>query len=270
MKKYIDKILWIVFFMTMFLIILTIKSNAATLTITPSTKTVQPGKSFTITIKVSGGAGYATISAQNATLSKTSTNFLDNSSETITCTAGSKNGAIITITANAILGDYETEKDESKSASASITIKSEQTTQKTTTTNKSTTSTSSQTTSKSTTTTSSKTTTTNKSTTGTSSKTNTTTNTIANTTSQNTVNNVETKNETIDNNITNEEAINTSTEQEQNEEETEEKSKEEIIVSMPLGAFIALEAGIIVVEALIICLVPWEEILKKAKRHNNI
>lgn len=136
MKKYIYRILCFIFLIMVFLLILTIKSSAATLSVTSSAKTVQPGQTFTVTVKISGGAGYATLSASNATLNKSATSFLDNSSETITCTAGNTNGATITISANATIGDYKTEKDETRSASTSITIKKKETTQKPTTTTK--------------------------------------------------------------------------------------------------------------------------------------
>lgn len=123
MKKLKNKFLVIILFSIAFVLLLTVKSNATvSLSVSPSTKEIEPGKSVNITVKVSGGAGQIALSASNGTLSKSSL-WLDNSSETITCTAGSTNGATISITAKGTIGDYETEEDVSKSASTSIKIK---------------------------------------------------------------------------------------------------------------------------------------------------
>lgn len=123
MKKLKNKFLVIILFSIAFVLLLTVKSNATvSLSVSPSTKEIEPGKSVNITVKVSGGAGQIALSASNGTLSKSSL-WLDNSSETITCTAGSTNGATISITAKGTIGDYETEEDVTKSASTSIKIK---------------------------------------------------------------------------------------------------------------------------------------------------
>lgn len=122
MKKYINKILAIIFFVIILLIILTTKNEAAvSLSLSPSVGEVEPGKSFSVTVRVSGGAGYVNLSASNATIS-TSSIWLDNSSQTISCVAGSNNGATITISANGVIADYDTEQDTSKSSKASVKI----------------------------------------------------------------------------------------------------------------------------------------------------
>lgn len=135
MKKFFIKLSIVTFFCIMFLILVQINSNAAvTMSVTPSTTTVEPGKTFSITVKVSGGAGYVNISATNATLSKTTSGWLDNSSETITCTAGNTDGKTISISVKGEIGDFETETDVIKSASTNIKIKKKEEVKQTTAT----------------------------------------------------------------------------------------------------------------------------------------
>lgn len=135
MYKFIKKVLITLFFTVIFILVLKTQAKATvTLSVTPSTKEVEPGKTFSITVKVSGGAGQISLSANNGTLSKTSTGWLDNSSETISCTAGSIDGSTITITASGLIGDYETELDVTKSASTTVSIKTKQIEESTTTT----------------------------------------------------------------------------------------------------------------------------------------
>ena len=83
MKKLKNKFLVIILFSIAFVLLLTVKSNATvSLSVSPSTKEIEPGKSVNITVKVSGGAGQIALSASNGTLSKSSL-WLDNSSEKI-------------------------------------------------------------------------------------------------------------------------------------------------------------------------------------------
>lgn len=93
---------------------MTIKSNAASLSISTSKSSVSPGESFTVTVSVSGGAGYVSATASNGSGSMGST-FLDNASKSFTCTAGSSGR--VTISASGVIADYSTENDEQKSAS---------------------------------------------------------------------------------------------------------------------------------------------------------
>lgn len=122
MKKYINKIIIIMLFSIIFLAIFTIKTHAtASISISPSAGEVEPNKPFTITVRVSGGAGYVNLSASNATISKTNI-WLDNSSETISCVAGGTNGANISIKASGVIASYDTGEDENKSASTRVKI----------------------------------------------------------------------------------------------------------------------------------------------------
>ena len=98
---------------------MTIKSNAASLSISTSKSSVSPGESFTVTVNVSGGAGYVSATASNGSGSMGST-FLDNASKSFTCTAGSSGR--VTISASGVIADYSTENDEQKSASKTVSI----------------------------------------------------------------------------------------------------------------------------------------------------
>lgn len=53
-------------------------------------------------------------------------------------------------------------------------------------------------------------------------------------------------------------------------EETNKKEKEPIIISMPLWIFIVMQFGIITIEALIICFVPWKKIFKIKNQNIDI
>jgi len=94
------------------LLILTIKSNAASLSITTSKSSVDPGESFTVTVTLSNGAGYISSGGK--------TEWLDNSSFSYTKTAGSSGS--VTVSASGTAADYKTEKDQSLSASKTVTI----------------------------------------------------------------------------------------------------------------------------------------------------
>lgn len=119
MKKSIMKRILFILAMFIFAIVLmTIKSDAASLSISTSKSSVAPGGTFTVTVTVSGGAGNITTSVSNGSGGKTG--FLDNGSYSFTCTAGSSGS--VTISASGVVGDYATEKDQNKSASRTVQI----------------------------------------------------------------------------------------------------------------------------------------------------
>lgn len=94
------------------LLMFTIASNAATLSISTSKSTVSPGETFTVTVTLNGGAGTVKASVSNGTGS--GSDFLDNNSLTFKCKAG-ESGSVI-INASGTVADYSTEKDENISA----------------------------------------------------------------------------------------------------------------------------------------------------------
>lgn len=118
-KTFLNKIIFIILTTIFILLLMTIKSNAAKLSISTSKSTVSPGETFTVTVSVSGGAGSVSASVSNGSGGKT--DFLDNSSFSFSCTAGSSGS--VTIKASGTVADYTTEKDESKSATKTVTIK---------------------------------------------------------------------------------------------------------------------------------------------------
>ena len=100
------------------ILILSTISNAASLSISTSKSSVSPGEVFTATITLNGGAGPVTASVKNG--SGSGTQFLDGSSMTISCTAGSS--GTVTVSASGTVGDYATEEDVNVSNSKSVTI----------------------------------------------------------------------------------------------------------------------------------------------------
>ena len=100
------------------MLILSTISNAASLSISTSKSSVSPGEVFTATITLNGGAGPVTVSVSNG--SGSGTQFLDGSSMTISCTAGSS--GTVTVSASGTVGDYATEEDVNVSNSKSVTI----------------------------------------------------------------------------------------------------------------------------------------------------
>ena len=121
-KSLLKKSIYILLLVVCILFIMSVKTNAATLSVSTSKSTVTEGETFTVTITVSGGAGYVSASATNGTGRLNST-FLDNSSTTFSCTAGS--AGTLKISASGVIADYTTEDDENKSATKSITVKEE-------------------------------------------------------------------------------------------------------------------------------------------------
>ena len=93
--------------------ILTNISDAASLTISTSKSSVAPGEVFTVTVTLNGGAGPVSASGS-------ATQFLDNSSLSFSCTAGSSGS--VTISASGTVGDYVTETDVNVSNSKNVSI----------------------------------------------------------------------------------------------------------------------------------------------------
>lgn len=117
-KGFMKKILFVLVVSIFAILLMTIKSDAASLSISTSKSSVAPGGTFTVTVTVSGGAGNITTSVSNGSGGKTE--FLDNGSYSFTCTAG--NSGSVTISASGVVGDYATEKDQNKSASRTVQI----------------------------------------------------------------------------------------------------------------------------------------------------
>ena len=111
-KSILNKLILITFLTAFTALLMTIKSNAASLSITTSKSSVSPGESFTVTVKLNNGAGSVSSGGQ--------TQWLDNSSFSYTKKAGSSGS--ITITASGTVADYTTEKDQTVSASKTVKI----------------------------------------------------------------------------------------------------------------------------------------------------
>lgn len=117
-KNILNKILIMLLLITAILFIFSIKSDAATsISISTSKSSVSPGESFTVTVSAKG-AGPVSATVSNGSGGKT--DFLDNSSFSFTCTAGSSGS--VTISASGTLGDYDTGEDTSRSASKTVSI----------------------------------------------------------------------------------------------------------------------------------------------------
>lgn len=108
----LKKMIIIIISVCFILAIMTVTSNAASLSIQTSKSTVSPGESFTVTVTLSNGAGYVTSGGQ--------TQWLDNSSFSYTKTAGSSGS--VSITASGTAADYTTEQDETVNASKTVKI----------------------------------------------------------------------------------------------------------------------------------------------------
>ncbi|MDO5557539.1 MAG: SH3 domain-containing protein [Clostridia bacterium] len=117
-RKILSKVICTLILVAILLIIMSIKSNASSLGISTSKSSVSPGEAFTATVSVGGGAGRVSASVSNGTGGKTE--FVDNSSFSFTCTAGSSGS--VTIRASGTIADYSTETDENKNASKTVTI----------------------------------------------------------------------------------------------------------------------------------------------------
>lgn len=114
----LSKIIFISLLAVLIFFSATIISNAATsISISTSKSSVSPGGTFTVTVSAVG-AGPVTTSVSNGSGGKTE--FLDNSSYSFTCTAGSSGS--VTISASGLLGDYETGDEANRSASRTVKI----------------------------------------------------------------------------------------------------------------------------------------------------
>lgn len=113
MKIIRKKMLFVILLVWFILLLMTIKANAVSLSVSTSKSTVAPGETFTVTVSLNGGAGKISSGGK--------TQFLDNSSFSYSMTAG--NSGTITITASGVAAGYDTERDESVSASKTVTIK---------------------------------------------------------------------------------------------------------------------------------------------------
>ena len=119
-NKNILKILMITLLIVLGTILLSTKCYAATMSVSASKSSVSPGETFTVTVSVSNGAGSVNLSASNGSVSSGSA-WLDNSSQSFTCTAGSSGTTKISVSGN--FADYSTGEDEAtKYGSASVTI----------------------------------------------------------------------------------------------------------------------------------------------------
>lgn len=117
-RNILKKILFMVCVTIGMLFGMTITCNAASITVTTSKASVAPGETFTATVRVNNGAGRVTATTSNG--SGSHTEFLDNSSFSFQCTAGSS--GTVTVSASGVIGDYATEIDENRSGSATVMI----------------------------------------------------------------------------------------------------------------------------------------------------
>ena len=108
----IKRIVLVLIVIAAVMLLMTVKSNAASLTISTSKNSVSPGETFTVTVTLSNGAGYVTSGGQ--------TQWLDNSSFSYSKTAGDSGS--VSITASGTAADYTTEEDQQVGASAVVSI----------------------------------------------------------------------------------------------------------------------------------------------------
>lgn len=118
MNKKVLKIIIIMGIIAVAFLILTTVSNAASISISPSKRSVAPGETFSVTVTLSGGAGPVSASVSNG--AGAGGDFLDNNSFTFNCTAGASGS--VTISASGTVGDYATETDVSVGNSTSVAI----------------------------------------------------------------------------------------------------------------------------------------------------
>ena len=121
MKKKMVR-LFIVLGLTIFINILFSKNTNAALNISTSKTEVSAGESFSVTVSVdSSEAGAINLSATNASLSTSYVDLMSTNSATVSCTAGSS--GTINISASGKVANYNTETENSQSASKTISIK---------------------------------------------------------------------------------------------------------------------------------------------------
>lgn len=100
------------------LLIFQTTSNAATLSISTSKSSVAPGETFTVTVTLNDAAGPVSATTSGGTGS--ASQWLENSSFSFSCTAGSSGS--VTITASGTVGDFATETDISIGKTKSVSI----------------------------------------------------------------------------------------------------------------------------------------------------
>ena len=113
-KDILIKTIFIIIAMLIIMLLMSIKANAVSLSITPSKKTVAPNETFTVTVTLKDGAGSITAGGR--------TEWLDNSSFTYSVTAGASGS--VDLRASGVAADYKTEADTPVTASASVKIAS--------------------------------------------------------------------------------------------------------------------------------------------------
>lgn len=117
-KNILKKVLLAIVLAAIIALLLTVKSYATTsISISTSKSSVAPGESFTVTVSAVG-AGPVNTTVSNGSGGKR--DFLDNSSYSFTCTAGSSGS--VTIYASGTLGDYATGDEANRSASKTVSI----------------------------------------------------------------------------------------------------------------------------------------------------
>ena len=100
-----------------FIILLSAKIFAASISVSPSTSSVSPGGTFTVTISGSDATGRVNISASNGSVSQSSV-WVENNSQSVTVTAGSS--GTVTVSAS---GEVSTNAGEDVNVSRSTSVK---------------------------------------------------------------------------------------------------------------------------------------------------
>lgn len=113
-KDILIKTIFIIIAMLIIMLLMSIRVNAVSLSITPSKKTVAPNETFTVTVTLTDGAGYITSDGR--------TEWLDKSSFSYSKTAGASGS--VELSASGVAADYKTEADTHVTANASVKIAS--------------------------------------------------------------------------------------------------------------------------------------------------
>lgn len=121
MKNTVKNIILMLIFIFTINICNNVSLATVSMSVTSNKSEVNPGETFTVTIKVSGGEGYVNISAENGNVDKTY-EWIGNNSLTVNCTAGSS--GTVKINVSGTIADSDTANDEKKSGSVSVNIKS--------------------------------------------------------------------------------------------------------------------------------------------------
>ena len=121
MKNTVKNIILMLIFIFTINICNNVSLATVSMSVTSNKNEVNPGETFTVTIKVSGGEGYVNISAENGKVDK-SYEWIGNNSLTVNCTAG--NSGTVKINVSGTIADSDTANDEKKSGSVSVNIKS--------------------------------------------------------------------------------------------------------------------------------------------------